>query len=210
MNFWFSLLILVKNNYKNGPLGHIWPIYYRTIYQIVHGGPICPNKNAVKSRFLLESIIGPRTLRTAMQLTASVAVDSKGKRPSADSDRRSSAISTGHSYGIWTDQTLTSQKWQRQNKTSTFQTACGFADRSCKEDSRQQRQFVENIEQSIVWQKERDRKAYSKAGYRPEDQHISYGTTKWHYKRPAGSPENTAKNPMILRSQTAKSHCPNQ
>jgi hypothetical protein len=36
---------------------------------------------AVKSRFLLESIIGPRTLQTALQLTASVALYSKGKDP---------------------------------------------------------------------------------------------------------------------------------
>jgi len=35
----------------------------------------------VKSRFLLESIIGPRTLETAMQLTASVAVYSRDKDP---------------------------------------------------------------------------------------------------------------------------------
>jgi hypothetical protein len=35
----------------------------------------------VKSRFLLESIIGPRTLDIACQLTASVAVCSKGKDP---------------------------------------------------------------------------------------------------------------------------------
>jgi hypothetical protein len=35
----------------------------------------------VKSRFLLESIIGPRTLETALQLTASVAVYSKDKAP---------------------------------------------------------------------------------------------------------------------------------
>ena len=35
----------------------------------------------MKSRFVLESIIGPRTLETALQLTASVAVYSKGKDP---------------------------------------------------------------------------------------------------------------------------------
>ena len=35
----------------------------------------------MKSRFLLESIIGPRTLNTALQLTASVAIYSKEKRP---------------------------------------------------------------------------------------------------------------------------------
>jgi hypothetical protein len=35
----------------------------------------------VKSRFLLESIIGPRTLETALQLTVSVAVYSKDKDP---------------------------------------------------------------------------------------------------------------------------------
>jgi len=35
----------------------------------------------VKSRFLLESIIGPRTLETALQLTASVALYSKDKVP---------------------------------------------------------------------------------------------------------------------------------
>ncbi len=35
----------------------------------------------MKSRFLLESIIGPRTLETALQLTASVAVFSKDKDP---------------------------------------------------------------------------------------------------------------------------------
>ncbi len=35
----------------------------------------------MKSRFLLESIIGPRTLQTALQLTASVAVHSQGKDP---------------------------------------------------------------------------------------------------------------------------------
>jgi len=35
----------------------------------------------VKSRFLLESIIGPRTLDTAIQLTASVAIYSNGKTP---------------------------------------------------------------------------------------------------------------------------------
>ena len=37
----------------------------------------------MKSRFLLESIIGPRTLQTAMQLTASVAIYSKDKDPPA-------------------------------------------------------------------------------------------------------------------------------
>jgi len=36
---------------------------------------------AVKSRFLLESIVGPRTLQTALQLTASVAICSRGKDP---------------------------------------------------------------------------------------------------------------------------------
>ena len=35
----------------------------------------------MKSRFLLESIIGPRTLETALQLTTSVAVSSKDKDP---------------------------------------------------------------------------------------------------------------------------------
>jgi hypothetical protein len=35
----------------------------------------------VKSRFLVESIIGPRTLETALKLTASVALHSKGTRP---------------------------------------------------------------------------------------------------------------------------------
>ena len=35
----------------------------------------------MKSRFLLESIIGPRTLQTALQLTASVAIYSKDKAP---------------------------------------------------------------------------------------------------------------------------------
>jgi hypothetical protein len=35
----------------------------------------------VKSRFLLESIIGPRTLATALQLTASVAIYAKDKDP---------------------------------------------------------------------------------------------------------------------------------
>ncbi len=35
----------------------------------------------MKSRFLLESIIGPRTLDTALQLTASVAMYSKDKDP---------------------------------------------------------------------------------------------------------------------------------
>jgi len=35
----------------------------------------------VKSRFLLESIVGPRTLQTALQLTASVAIYSKDKDP---------------------------------------------------------------------------------------------------------------------------------
>jgi hypothetical protein len=35
----------------------------------------------VKSRFLLESIIGPRTLQTATQLTASVAIYAKDKDP---------------------------------------------------------------------------------------------------------------------------------
>ena len=35
----------------------------------------------MKSRFLLESIIGPRTLDTALQLTTSVAIYSKDKAP---------------------------------------------------------------------------------------------------------------------------------
>jgi hypothetical protein len=35
----------------------------------------------VKERFLLESIIGPRTLETALQLTASVALYAKDKKP---------------------------------------------------------------------------------------------------------------------------------
>ena len=37
----------------------------------------------MKSRFLLESIMGPRTLQTALQLTASVAIYAKDKAPPA-------------------------------------------------------------------------------------------------------------------------------
>ena len=88
---------------------------------------------------------------------------------------------------LWGYKALPSQKWQRQTQASSSQTTFGFADRSCKKDSRQPRQFVESIDQSIVWQKERNCKTNSRVGYWPEDQHLSYGTTPWHYKRPAGS-----------------------
>ena len=111
------------------------------------------------------------------------------QRPSVDSDRRSFAIATGYLAGIWTHQTSSSQKRQRQTQVSSPQTACGFAGRRCKESSGQPRQFVEGIDQSVVWQKERNRKAYSRDGHWSEDQYLSYGTAQWHDKRPAGSSE---------------------
>jgi len=42
-------MILVKNNSKIGHIEGIWPIYYRTTSQILHGGTIGPNKNAIKT-----------------------------------------------------------------------------------------------------------------------------------------------------------------
>ena len=44
--FWFSVMILVKNSNKIGHIKGIWSICYRTSSQILHGGSICPNKNA--------------------------------------------------------------------------------------------------------------------------------------------------------------------
>ena len=109
------------------------------------------------------------------------------QRPSADSYRRPFAVSTGYPAGIWQHQTLPSQKRQRQTQVSSSQTACGFAGGRGKETSRQQRQFVESIEQSIVWQKEGNYKTNSRPGYWSKDQHIPYGTTQRHDKGPAGS-----------------------
>ena len=42
-------MILVKENYKNNRLGRIWPICYRTTYQFLQKGPICPSKNTAKN-----------------------------------------------------------------------------------------------------------------------------------------------------------------
>lgn len=88
------------------------------------------------------------------------------QRPTADSHRRSSAIPTGDIADIWGHKALPSQKRQRQTQVSPSQAAFGFASGCGKETSRRQRPFVESIEQSIVWQKEGNRKAYSKAGAR--------------------------------------------
>ncbi len=66
-----------------------------------------------------------------------------------------------------------------------------FAGRHCKETSRRQRPFVEGIEQSSVWQKETNRKAYSKAGHWSQDQYFSYGTTQRHNKRTTSSLDKT-------------------
>src|SRR4030043_108171 len=107
--------------------------------------------------------------------------------PSADLDRRSSAVPASAPSGFWTDQTPPSQKRQRQTQASPSQTACRFAGGRCEEDTRQSRQFVEGIDRSIVWQKETDRKAYSRPGHRTQDQHLSYGTAQRHDKGPTGS-----------------------
>lgn len=111
--------------------------------------------------------------------------------PAADSYRRPFAVSAGNLASIWQYKTLPSQERQRQIQASTSQAACEFAGGRGKEASRQQRQFVEGIEQSIVWQKESNRKAYSKAGYRSQDQYISYGTAERHDKRTTSSPDKT-------------------
>jgi hypothetical protein len=116
---------------------------------------------------------------------------SRGQRPSADSCRRSFAIPTGYLAGIWRYKALPSQKWQRQIQISQAQTTWAIAGRRSKETSRLQRQFVEGIEQSVVWQKETNRKAYSKAGHWSQDQYLSYGTTQRHYKRPTSSLDKT-------------------
>ena len=113
------------------------------------------------------------------------------QRPTADSCRRSSAVSTGYCSSIWRYKALPSQKRQRQAQASQTQTACGFAGGCGKETSRRQRSFVESIEQGVVWQKEGDRKAYSKPGHWPQDQYLSYGTTQRHDKRAASSPDKT-------------------
>src|SRR4030042_1146912 len=46
---WFSLMILVNNHGKIEHIEGIWPICYRTNYQFLQKGPICPNKNAIKT-----------------------------------------------------------------------------------------------------------------------------------------------------------------
>jgi len=360
--FWFSFIILVKKNNKNGHLGHIWPMYYRKTCHFLHGGPICPSQNNTKNRMTVNqpiclclSLPAPtanvQTLTTSMLATsrlpngwektrpsdgytakpvAHASVNGKvhlcrtpsypasmlyalsnvsataaplkrpqtsaksipapcsgywkgqvnvqpistaynlkismsrskrcrwmnctakpskakktaswlmfpkncvnalvkkgqnlasygsgskreissriyywskntrnclaidcfggcvfeGQRPSTDSYRRPFAISTGYLAGIWRDQTLPSQKWQRQIQVSPSQTACGFAGGRSKETSRQKRQFVEGIEQSIVWQKEGNHKTNSRPVYWSKDQHIPYGTAQWHDKGTAGS-----------------------
>ena len=113
------------------------------------------------------------------------------QRPTADSHRRSSAVPTGYLAGIWGHKALPSQKRQRQTQVSPPQVACGFAGGCGKETSRQPGQFVEGIEQGSVWQKEGNRKAYSKARHWSQDQYLSYGTTQRYYKRPAGSLDKT-------------------
>jgi len=111
----------------------------------------------------------------------------QGQRPSTDSYRRPSSVPTGNFADIRTGQASPPQKRQRQNKVSTTEATTEFAGGRCKEDSGHQRQFVEGIDQGVVWQKETNRKVYSKARHRPEDQYISHRKTQWHYKRPAGS-----------------------
>jgi len=111
--------------------------------------------------------------------------------PSDYSYRRPFAVPSSHPSGFWPDQTPPSQKRQRQTQASRPQAAGGFASGRGEEDSRRPRQFAESIDQGTVRQKETDRKAHSKAGYRPQDQHLSYGTTQRHDKRATSSLDKT-------------------
>ena len=43
----------------------------------------------------------------------------------------------------------------------------------------------------LFGKKEGDRKAYSKAGHRPQDQYLSFGTPQWHDKGTTSSPDKT-------------------
>ena len=113
------------------------------------------------------------------------------QRPTVDSCRRSLALSQGHLADIWRHQTLPPQKRQRQIQASSSQATCGFAGGCGKITSRQPGQFVESLEQSSVWQKVRNRKAYSKTGHWSEDQYFSYGTTQRYDKRSTGSSDKT-------------------
>jgi hypothetical protein len=103
------------------------------------------------------------------------------KEVSADTYRRSLALSAYTASGIRRYQTLSPQEWQRPTQTFPSQAAHGFAGGRGEEDSRPTRQFVEGIDQGIVWQKKTDRKAHSKSGYRPQDKYFSYRTAQRHH-----------------------------
>jgi len=115
----------------------------------------------------------------------------QGQRPSADTYRRSLALPAGNPAGIRRYQTPSPQERQGQIQVSPSQTAFGFAGGCGKETSRQQRQPVEGLGQSVVWQKEGYPRTYSQAGHWLQDQHLSCGTAQRHDKRTAGPPDTT-------------------
>src|SRR4030043_1492302 len=127
----------------------------------------------------------------------SVATDSLGscafqrQRPAADTHRRSFAIPSGNPSDIWKYKALPSKKRQRQGQISKAQRTLGFAGGRSKETSRRKRSSGESVEDGVVWQKEGNRKAYTKAGCWSKDQYLSYGTTQRHNQRPASSIDKT-------------------
>jgi len=127
----------------------------------------------------------------------SVGIDGLGRclfqrqGPTPDFDRRSFAISAGHSYGIWKNPPSPPQKRPRPVQGSPAQTAGKFAGGRCQETARRPGAFAESFEQGIVWQKENHREAYSRAGDWSNDQHLSCGTTQRHHPRSASPADPT-------------------
>ncbi len=211
-------MILAKNNNKIGHIEGIWPICYRTTSQFFQAGSICPNKNAMQNRmsvnrpiYLWPSLPVPTvTVQTSTALMQTIFRSLNGWEKPKPSDgytvkpaTHDSASNKAHLCNIRscrkpmlsrfakTCVNAAVKKGQRQTQESSSQTTFGFAGGCSKETSRPPGQFVEGIEQGVVWQKEGNRKAYSKAGHWSQDQYFSYGTTQRHNKRTTSSLDKT-------------------
>ena len=87
-------MILAEKGYKNGHLGRIWPMYYRTTSCFLQGGPICPTENDARNRmmtnepiFLYPSLPAQEEIVTAYGQPDRTSTDSKGVTQNLHYDR---------------------------------------------------------------------------------------------------------------------------
>lgn len=85
-NLWFSLIVLVKKRRKNGDVGRIWPICYRTSCRFLPEGRICQNKNDIKHTLTVNqpTCLYPYSPAPAEALIAGFDYDDNGNRSGLD------------------------------------------------------------------------------------------------------------------------------